>query len=403
MISDGLAFQYKGTDGRFVFVVGLAGNTLSYLILEKYQPLKSVIYPNSLTDFGIEHRYVNDGPEVYREVNAVAVSLANSNGTPQDALANWLSQAKADSVIESYQINRPDYVATGFEFAVRLLPIVNTAIELADAIENPNDPKRWAAFTLSFANDVGTVATLGAWQAGRLGIAATSAIKLRQIAIGSKIAGGIGLMGVGAIDAAQGNKLEASIHISLSLLSLWGVKTNVKEYQKLAREMQAVRALQKAGLTDKLSGLFHDVSDDVLKYWESYYKAAGVNGDDLTVAIARLRQLGFKVQPGEAAALVKGSNVIKFGPNTKTWELYEEAIHHSVQNGLGKDEIAALAKELRKSFWQRGIRRGSPADAAEEIFVKTRLLRRLDLDEATRTLLEQQIKKLRSRGMPGGY
>jgi hypothetical protein len=164
-----------------------------------------------------------------------------------------------------------------------------------------------------------------------------------------------------------------------------------------------LRAGKNAGAPAKASGLFHGASDDVVKYWDDYYRAVGSHGDDLTAATARLRQLGFDIRSGEAAALVKGTNVIKYGPSTKTWELYEEAIHHSVQGGLGTQEIAALTKELRTSFWQRSIRSASPADAAEEIFVKSQLLRRLDLDAPTRTLLGQQIEKLRLRGMNGGY
>jgi hypothetical protein len=164
-----------------------------------------------------------------------------------------------------------------------------------------------------------------------------------------------------------------------------------------------LRAGKNASGPVKASGLFHGASDHVNKYWDDYYRAVGSHGDDLTAATARLRQLGFDVRSGEAAALVKGTNVIEYGPRTKTWELYEEAIHHSVQRGLGTQEIAALTKQLKKSYWQRSIRSGSPADAAEEIFVKTQLLRRLDLDAHARTLLGQQIENLRLRGMNGGY
>jgi hypothetical protein len=41
--------------------------------------------------------------------------------------------------------------------------------------------------------------------------------------------------------------------------------------------------------------------------------------------------------------------------------------------------------------------------AAEEIYVKMRLLERSDLDDATRTLLTRQIQTLRNRGMKDGY
>ena len=149
------------------------------------------------------------------------------------------------------------------------------------------------------------------------------------------------------------------------------------------------------------SGLFNRAAENVNRYWGEYYSAVGEQGDSLAATVARLRELGFEVEAGENAAFVNGT--IKYGPNTKIWELYEEATHYGVQQGLGVDEIAALTQELRREFWQRGIRAGSPAATAEEIFVKQQLLMRLDLDAATRTILEQQIQQLRTRGMSGGY
>lgn len=96
-----------------------------------------------------------------------------------------------------------------------------------------------------------------------------------------------------------------------------------------------------------------------------------------------------------------GTNIIEYGPNTKVWELHEEALHHAVGGGLGKDEIASLTKELRRHF--KATKGQGPRMAAEEIYVKMRLLERSDLDDATRTLLTRQIQTLRNRGMKDGY
>jgi Neuraminidase (sialidase) len=144
-------------------------------------------------------------------------------------------------------------------------------------------------------------------------------------------------------------------------------------------------------------------AERVIKYWDNYYAQAGKAGDDLADPLTRLRQQGFTFKQGEAAAINTSTKVITYGPSTKVWELYEESIHYSVSKGVGKDWINEATKQLRTSFYQRGIRRGSPAAAAEEIYVKKQLLLRLDLDAPTRELLEQQIKKLYSMGMNGGY
>jgi RHS repeat-associated protein len=149
------------------------------------------------------------------------------------------------------------------------------------------------------------------------------------------------------------------------------------------------------------SRIFQGATDDVLKYWEDYYRIAGRNGDDLSATIERLRKLGFSVEKGESAAWRVGTNILEFGSDTKIWELYEEALHYSVSKGQGAAEIADLTKSLRKTF--RHTRGCAPRDAAEEIYVKSQLLLRLDLDDATRTLLKRQIEKLKIMGTRHGY
>ncbi|RCS42257.1 hypothetical protein DTL42_19495 [Bremerella cremea] len=49
------------------------------------------------------------------------------------------------------------------------------------------------------------------------------------------------------------------------------------------------------------SGLFEAASDDVIKCWDEYYKAVGRAGDDSSGAIAVLQKQGFDLCPSEAA------------------------------------------------------------------------------------------------------
>jgi hypothetical protein len=115
-----------------------------------------------------------------------------------------------------------------------------------------------------------------------------------------------------------------------------------------------------------------------------------------------MNRLGYKTREGSLTAFWSDHS-ITYASNAKTWELYEEALHHGVQRGLYADEIRALTKELKQKFGMRRIRGGQAASAAEEIVVKSKLLLRLDLDEPTRVSLQSQLTKLRSNGLSGGY
>jgi hypothetical protein len=94
--------------------------------------------------------------------------------------------------------------------------------------------------------------------------------------------------------------------------------------------------------------------------------------------------------------------------DTKKWEFFEELLHKKVNElGWKKNEITETTKKLRKVKDYRGRKQvKAPASAAEEIVVKTWLLKHgslIGVGKAEKVLLQKQIDQLSIYGMARGY
>jgi hypothetical protein len=166
--------------------------------------------------------------------------------------------------------------------------------------------------------------------------------------------------------------------------------------------------LSKSGQMESRAG---QLSDEVAQYHDEYLKAVGNQGDDLSKLAESARKRGVPVSasPNSAgsAAYNPKTNTIQLPPGTKKWEFFEEFLHSKAAKGWRKDEIQSTAERLRQVKNKYGGRAISNVDrVAEEIVVKEWLLKHgkmVGVGPAEQKLLQQQIKKLGTSGIKGGY
>jgi len=139
-------------------------------------------------------------------------------------------------------------------------------------------------------------------------------------------------------------------------------------------------------------------------YWNEYYAKVGSQGDDIEDLInsAKKRTYGKGNLTVENLGYAGYNNGrIAVGSNTKRWEFIEEFLHYKVDNNQA---FRTVRKQLQKELKMRRIK--NIGRVSEEIAVKQWMLNKaklLKLDEATQTLLKNQIEQLGRYGIEYGY